>query len=275
MSLEDQWQLAVADAKLAVDPLLLAFPGPPPANADWARHFPPGSTAGLGSPYGWDEVKAVDDPATLQCHRVLLYIHDDERVVLGLARHELEHVDQAHSSLAVYELAEVLRDSLAPIYWPLHLAGSASIYNALPNERDANHASARLVAQRFGDADALRFGDHGSLFREPPEERGDSLGRRLLAFASLHPQAFELEVARRRRDLARTLDDLDADGSRLWPLLVDDEQLVEMRQRVQLAIPSRTDVDAAGARPAAAWQRVVDELLAGERRALDLINGSL
>jgi hypothetical protein len=88
-------------------------------------------------------VEAVDEPASLRFHRVLLYIHDDERVILGLARHELEHVLQAHSSLAVYELAEVVRDALTPIYWPLRRAGSASIYNALPNERDANRAFAR------------------------------------------------------------------------------------------------------------------------------------
>jgi hypothetical protein len=67
------------------------------------------------------------------------------------------------------------------------------------------------------------FGDHGSLFHEPPPETGASLGRRLLAFASLHPQALEQEVARRGRDLARTLDALDVAGSWIWLRLVRDQ----------------------------------------------------
>ena len=274
MVVDDLWRIALADATLGVDPVQLAFPGPPPPRAGWARHFPPGSTAGLGSPYGFDEVQAVDDPTVRQLHRILLYQHDDERVVLGMMRHELEHVDQAEASMAVYEVAEMVRDSLEPIYWPLRLPGSGAIYNALPNERDANRASARLVAKRFGDPlEALRFGDHGSLFREPPPETGESLGRRLLAFASLHPQAFEQEVTHRGRDLARTLGAVEANGGRLWRGLIADPELVEARQRVQAAIPSRAAVDAAGARPAAAWQQLVDELAAGERRALRLIAG--
>jgi hypothetical protein len=274
MSIDDLWQLAVADAQLAVDPLRLAFPGPPPPGAAWAHHFPPGSTAGSASPYGWAEHEAVDDPDTLQRHRVLLYIHRDERVVLGMMRHELEHVGQAIASLVVYEIAEVVRDSLTPIYGSLHLAGSGAIYNALPNERDANRAAARLVKRQYGElAEAMRFGDHGSLLREPPPESDASLGRRLLAFASLHPHAFEQEVLRRGRDLARTLDDLEGGGARVWPRLVADHQLVESRQRAQTAIPTAAEVTAAGARPAAAWERLVDELLAGERHALRLVDG--
>jgi hypothetical protein len=274
MSIGDLWQLAVLDAELTVDPLLLAFPGPPPPGANWAHHFPPGSTVGLVSPYGQAEQQAVDAPGTLQRHRVLLYIHSDERVVHGMMRHELEHVDQADASLVVYEIAEIVRDSLTPIYWPLHLAGSAAIYNALPNERDANRASARLVSSQYDEpTDALRFGDHGSLFREPPPESNASLGRRLLAFASLHPHQFEQEVTRRGRDLNHTLEKLDVSGARVWPRLVADRQLIESRRRVHAAIPTLAEVTAVGARPAAAWQRLVDELLVGERRALRLVEG--
>lgn len=223
VSVDALWQLALADAGLSVDPLRLDFSGPPPPDADWARHFPPGSRAGAFSPYGYAEQQAVDAAATLHRHRILIYIHPDKRVVLAMMRHELEHVSQADASLPVYEAAEVLRDSLTPIYAPLNLAGSAAIYNALPNERDANRVSAILVCEHYGESpDSLRFGDHGSLFREPPPESGASLGRRLLAFASLHPGPFENEVARRARDLDRTLDDLDRGGAKVWPRLLAD-----------------------------------------------------
>jgi hypothetical protein len=269
---DDLWKIAREDAELSVDPLLLAFAGTPPPDADWARHFPPQSTAGMASPYSYDEWQAIDDPATLHRHRVALYIHRDERVVLAMMRHELEHVCQAEASRALYETAEIVHASLGPVYGPVGLAGSRSVYNVVPIEREANRASARLVRKRFGRPEhALRYGEHGVLFREPPKEPRAPLGRRLLAFASLHPLAFEQTVAARGHNVDPALNTLDAGGSRLWPRLVSDQRMVEARRRMQAAIPTAAAVAAAGARPAAAWDALVAELRAGERRALQMI----
>ena len=272
MSVEDLWQVAVADAKPTSDPLLLAFPGPPPADGWWARHFPPNSTAGIASPYSWDEWQAIDDATTLHRHRVAIYVHNDDRVLLAMMRHELEHVRHAEASRAVYNVAEIVYRSLDLVYGPVGLAGSRAVYNAVPTEREANGASARLVADRFGEVDdVVRYGDHGVLLREPPPEPRAPLRRRLLAFASLHPAAFEQAVAARGHDLNNALNILDSRGARLWPRLLADSAVGDARQRVQAAIPTAAAVAAAGARPAAAWQGTVEELRRGERLALRAI----
>jgi hypothetical protein len=273
LSTQEAWAFACRYAKPPAEPVLLAFRAPPPPDAGWAHHFPPGTRATLSSPFTYDEVQTIDDAATLTRHRIVVYEHGDARVRFVMMRHELEHVRQAHEAYPVYEGAEIVRESVRRVGTFIG-DGASSIYNAIPLEREANRASARLIA-RFEDVgDDVRFGEHGVLFREPPPEPRGSLGQRLLAFAAVHPHAFEAEVASRPSNAITEVQTwLDVIGPRVWPRLREDVELATLRDQIQAAIPSAAAIAAARI-PALAWSDLLGLHLRAEIRALRLIRAA-
>jgi hypothetical protein len=188
-------------------------------------------------------------------------------------RHELEHAVQQRrygdASWTVYERTIAAIGSQYD-----SRPGSGCIYNAVPVERDANAASAAHVVPTYGPlAKEILEGEHSVLLRSPEGPLPlDSLGLRSLAFAAVHAQAFEAELAEHSEAVGGVFDELVSDAPARWALIAKDVVVRSLANESLRSIPSDAAVTDAGSMPATAWYPVRDRLLDAYEHALALIS---
>jgi hypothetical protein len=171
-------------------------------------------------------------------------------------RHELRHAEQLAHDKTVYRLGIMIAVSLGRAYAG---KGAASIRRLIPHEEDANAAASQFVAP-IGDTAEARGGNFRALVTETtPLQPLDSLGRRALAFAALHPEAFIAEARERGLDVRFLLGKLDPAGPALFRELVAHAELGNLRDEVGAA--------AAESEPAQAWEPLRERLVEAQRLA--------
>jgi hypothetical protein len=239
----------------------------------WAMYFKPDDWLYFDQnfPFSEDQLDDANGPA-LAKHRVAVYAGVQEAELAGLMRHELEHAVQQRrfgdASWAVYERT---LGALARRYD--NRPGSGAIYNSVPVERDANAASAAHVVPTYGPLpQATLDGEHSVLFRFPqgPLPLG-SLGLRSLAFAGVHADAFEAELAEHSETLETLFGDVVPGALPRWKRITNDAVVRRLATDSINAIPSDASVAEARSKPAAAWFPARDQLLAAYERALAVI----
>ena len=190
--LESAWATAAADAEIGSIDVLLC-PRVARDDANPAMHYPPGLW-----PHSWDDTfvyKAGDSKLLHDARDRHVVLVDDRlprRILVLLLRHEAEHVAQFEASAEAAEFALRLSNGLPPE------SGWRWFHGAMPHERDADAAAARLARDlELEPTDDELLGKHRSLFIVPwPSPDPLNLPLRLLAFSLFFPQDFERGCAR-------------------------------------------------------------------------------
>lgn len=228
--IEEIWIAATADAALDVEQCLLyVLEGRESETGYSGLHFNAGLHIYEAEHFGAEVNALLDEMNSEACIDATRIIVWSDRTVEGLAaliRHELEHAVQnaAHGTdvEGLYHLAlQVLSVRVGG------LPGNGLLYGTIPNELDANAASAVFVRERYGEARIrelleARDPDSGafrSLVGPAPVE---SLPERLLAFFMLHRDLCEAYAEQQGFDFRQLLD-LHWHGSgEVWRQLVDE-----------------------------------------------------
>jgi hypothetical protein len=177
-------------------------------------------------------------------------------------RHELRHAEQFDHDKTVYRLGIMIALSLGRAYGG---KGAASIRRLIPHEEDANAAASEFVAP-IGDKAQVRGGNFRALVTETtPLQPLDSLGRRALAFAALHPDAFIAEARDRGLDVRFLLGKLDPLGPALFRELVAHAELGHLRDEARAA--------AAEGEPAEAWEPLRERVAEAQQLAERIVYG--
>jgi hypothetical protein len=198
------WSLACEDARYVADTdaVLYIVPGGS-GEGHAALHVEPGSsvTATPDWPLADNQVRDANSPHRRDVHRVFVRDFPTPRVALGRLRHELEHAHQYDRSPGVYEAIGFAQNSLAWAFdrsRPPSRLGSATLYNRIPAEEDANRAAARLTTSHFGPPiEAELASTDAPLFRDTAEVEGETLAGRTVAFMALFPDGVAWEAERR------------------------------------------------------------------------------
>ncbi len=245
------WQSALCDAHLSggVTVRLLTFEGAARPGEPWGSYVQPGvssfGTLGGRFPFFADHIDQarIDQPF----HQILLRTGAPPHVLLGVMRHELEHLrqflrDPAASTLGSV-VAPALERSIAPLpgaYFPL--------YGMLPNEIDANAAATSLAVRVLGrPSETLIRGTHAPLLTTTSSSGSpELLTIRMLGVAALFQDtlaeaAYEalaghwpLEEA-----LAVILGGLAIpDAGELFAAVLLDDGIAPLRERLPLALVS-------------------------------------
>jgi hypothetical protein len=265
-SLSRQWTLACQDAELTpnTDVKLYVLGGKPQKNAELAIHLHPGSRAVSEPRFPLSQAQVADAnrPEIVGLHRIAAFVEYPPAVLLGLLRHELQHARQWRFDQTAYTAGEPVADMLSRVR-AYTGAGASSVYNLLPLERDANFAAFSLVRQHFGAVSQVELvNEHGQLLDfDRSWALTESLSSHTIEAAALHPNEFEEACRESRDDLASTLRALHPNGPAVWQQLRSDDELSERRAAFPSAVPSATEIAAAGDRPAVAWRRLHDALL--------------
>jgi hypothetical protein len=273
--LRELWDDALRDAGFThADVELQLFDGDPTApKPQWGMHLAPEDTTHDLDDHFTDAQRDAVDKLNLYKHRVVVWLGAPRlpgKIIQALMRHELRHAEQVDHNNWVYRIGIMTAVSLGRVYAGKG-DGSASVRRLIPHEADANAAATQLVAP-VGDAAGARDGNFRPLVTETqPLRRLDTLGRRTLAFAALHPEAFVAEARARAPSERLVLEELDPDAPALFAKLVADEKLTALRDGVAAAIPSADAIAAAGAEPAAAWQPLRERLAVALARAEELL----
>jgi hypothetical protein len=198
-------------------------------------------------------------------HRVIVWAGEPRlppEITRALMRHELRHAEQFAHDKTVYRLGILIAVSLGRAYAG---KGAASIRRLIPHEEDANAAASQFVAP-IGDKAEARGGNFRALVTETtPLQPLDSLGRRALAFAALHPDAFIAEARDRGLDVRFLLGKLDPAGPSLFRDLVAHAELGHLRDEVEVA--------AAEGEPAQAWEPLRERLAEAQQLAERIVHG--
>jgi hypothetical protein len=258
MGLTDaSWRAAVRDS--GANPALLTLirlDGEPvggPAEA-WGCWVPPGENAsGSGLfPLSPSQVREANDPKIKDTYRVFVYTGNEEALVYGFARHELEHVCQFQDFPGSLELTLCVVASFARALPPL--PGSGRIYNLAPIELDANAAARLAIALRYPARLApLSEGIHSALAAGTHTPDRDTLFFRTFCFAYLFHDAVDAV-------LGESGDSLESFAVKFHPQFSEALRELEGNQELSNAIrlayvklPAATVVAAAGNRPGDAW----------------------
>ena len=272
-SIDKIWRLACDDAGFAEDEVrVYVLPGTP-QGGPWAMYFKPGdwlvfdenfpfSPNQLDDANGWARGK----------HRVAAYAGVHEAELAGLMRHELEHaIQQRRYGGASWRIYERTLGALLRKYG--RARGSGTVYNSVPVERDANAAAAAHVIPTYGPVSPqILNGEHSVLFRfaEGPLPL-DSLGFRSLAFAAVHADAFQAELADHSETVEEIFEGLVDNASRCWERAANDSVVQTLANQSLGAIPTEDLIARAGATPADAWHEARDGLLSAYERACSVV----
>lgn len=187
--LNETWAIACADAGLDQRFVVLAGADTEALHDAYAVHVAPSERLGDDSPLPVTLARAINAPAHVGQHRIGVVTRVPEAALLGILRHELEHVRQYESSdelKLTYRMQPVLAEALGRA-----LPGPASgvNYQLIPHEHDAHVASSALVRRQGLPVPAeLLAGTHRPLFdTEPLPVDALPLGVRAMAFAALFP----------------------------------------------------------------------------------------
>ena len=273
--LSDSWARARAAAGFAPDEveLLLIDDDPRAPLPQWGMHLGPyDTTEDLRKCFTEGELDEVHK-LSFHKHRIIVWTGAPPlppEIVRALLRHELRHAEQFANDRTVYRLGIMIAVSLGRAYAGKGNA-AASIRRLSPHETDANAAASHFVAP-IGDRAGVREGNFRVLVTETtPLQPLDSLGRRELAFAALHPDAFIAEARARGHDERFLLGKLDPAGPALFRRLVDDDELQDLRDRVAGAIPTRERIAAAEDEPAQAWEPLRERLAEAQQLAQRIV----
>jgi hypothetical protein len=260
--LRELWDYALRDVGFTrADVELQLFDGDPTApKPQWGMHLAPGDTTHDLDDHFTEAQRDAVDKLNMYKHRVVVWLGEPRlpgKIIQALMRHELRHAEQVDHNHWVYRIGMMTEASLGRVYAGKG-DGSASVRRLIPHEADANAAAKELVAP-VGNAARARDGNFRPLVSETQPLRPlETLGRRTLAFAALHPDAF---VARARALVGSerlVLEALDPDGPALFAKLVADDELTALRDHVAAAFPSADAIAAAGAPARAASRRPRD-----------------
>ncbi len=195
VNVDQLWGLARGDVALPsdLDVRLMTFSGRPDPGMPWGSSVEPGCDAWtiLGMQYHFTAAEQRQAASERELHQVLVHLGAPAPVVLGLMRHELEHVRQFEQSLYVTRANTALCEEFARI--TADVPGAfRGLYPLLPAEQDASAAAARLVHQRFDPLALLTVGaEHQSLlFTARSSGVPEGLPARLIGLAAIYPTLF-------------------------------------------------------------------------------------
>jgi hypothetical protein len=250
---------------------LMLFDGDPTAREpQWGMHLGPSDTTHDLERVFTDAQREAVDELNPYKHRVMVWIGDPRlppKVTQALMRHELRHAQQFSANEIVYRIGIMTVVSLGRAYAGKG-KGAVSIRRFAPHEADANAAASQLVRPAGDAATAARDGSFRPLVTSTDALRPlDELGRRAIAFAALHPDAFATEAQARGASERLLLEELDPSGPSLFQQLRDDEELTAQRAAIAAAIPTADAIAAAGEEPARAWAPLRERVGAALQRA--------
>ncbi len=245
--LVELWREACSDAgyKPEVEALLYLVPG---SSDQGALHLEPGSeyVADPQWPLSRDQRNHINSFDHRNLHRVLVREPPTPRVALGYLRHELQHAQQYDYSVSVYRFRCPLRPSgggFGKQNLP-SMVGSASLYNVLPHEVDANRASGRLTFERFGEpTEEEAKASSGVLFRDKASPDTETLSFRLLAHSSLFPSAFVEYAELSKTSIEELLGLLGTEAQDAWVRLVENPEIAEAGTRALAAAPNNPEAN--------------------------------
>jgi hypothetical protein len=273
--LADAWTDALAAAGLPDDEveLLLVDDDPKAPLPQWGLHLGPYDTTHDLEQCLTEGQRVEIHQLGFDKHRIIVWAGAPRlppEITRALMRHELRHAEQFAHDKTVYRLGIVIAVSLGRAYAG---KGAASIRRLIPHEEDANAAASRFVAP-IGEKAEARGGNFRVLLTETtPLQPLDSLGRRALAFAALHPDAFVAEVRDRGLDVRFLLGKLDPAGPALFPELVANGELGHLRDEVAAAVPTSDGIATEGD-PAEAWEPVRERLAEAQQLAERIVDAA-
>ncbi len=266
------WKEACRDADYMAGVQAVLYIVPSSAeNHHPALHVEPGSAVHSESDWPLDRTQIADanSPAKRGTHRIFVREFQSPRVALGRLRHELEHAHQFDRSTNVYRTMEIVQDAVGRAFEEAGSArrqGSATLYNLLPSEEDANRAAARLTTAYFGPPSDEDFsGGDAVLFRDDSPIHPDTLSRRLLTMCALFPTALSWVADRRRQTVEKLLVQLGPEALPAWALLRSPE-IAAWGQAATDCSPSEAEINSAP-KPALAWAAVVRKVHEGRDAA--------
>ena len=272
--IDELWRIACEDAGYDPEgddrdtPMLLIASKASIARDERNAYFDPGAeVTAKHLPLTDDELRRLREAEGR--HRIAVAADADEAVMLALMRWGLEHACQFDEGRALMHFYGYVLDTLGNMYGPVG-AGSVLIGNLIPGEEDANAASAALVTRTFGPQFGRLHGPFGPLFR--PAEKGshESLPKRMVAFASLHPEAFLNYAAASAYLRDSYLRDVDNDGPAWWEALLADHDLRCFRSLIPYFTPTPDEIESAPA-PVEAWRPLAELLRRAQARAIQVM----
>jgi hypothetical protein len=265
------WELACGDAEIATptEARLYYLPGDMDS-FQGAFHLHPGSFAVHEGrfPFTRSQLEDANRADHRDLHRIAIRDTPDKPTAVVLLRHELEHARQYRYAPPLYAFFQIAQDALSLAFEdvePAALAGSATLYNVLPHETDANRAAAACARKLFGDDISVsrNRGPYGQLFRDAAAPSLSTLAMRLVAFCALFPQYAE-RAAARQGGIVSAIDRMaEPELSQWWANTRPSLGLDSYGQRAFSATPSVDAVvaaDEAGDAWRPACQVVVDGL---------------
>lgn len=210
---DESWFSALAHAEYANDKaVLIELPREPPGGpaGAWGCWVLPGVRIERSRTFDVtpEEIAYANSPGVGDRLRVVLYTDAPEPVVFGFARHEIEHIRQAEWSLPALEMSDWTQHAIASTV--PNLPGSASIYNLMPRESDANAAAREALRACYPEALAeIARSLQESLVAESPLPNPQTMMFRTASFAGLFSDAVEREASAHGQDLEAFLTQRD------------------------------------------------------------------
>ena len=273
--LADAWTDALVAAGFPDDEVeLLLFDDDPTARLpQWGLHLGPYDTTHDLEQCLTEGQRAEVQKLAFDKHRIIVWAGAPRlppEITRALMRHELRHAEQLAHDRTVYRLGILIAVSLGRAYSG---SGAASIRRLIPHEEDANAAASRFVAPIGEAAEAREWNFRALVTETTPLQPLDSLGRRALAFAALHPDAFVAEARDRGLDERFLLGKLDPAGPALFRELVANADLGRLCDEVAAAVPT-ADGSTAEDEAAEAWDAVRERLAQAQQLAERIVDAA-